>query len=416
VIGMFELTRAGTEFEAENRWSFMASRDAWQAPVQVKVGPDGAVWVSDFYSLVAQHNPTPEGMELGEGNAYETPNRDKVHGRIYRIVHDEAPASATTSLADATPQRLVEALSDDNLFWRLTAQQLLVERGETDVVPALIALVDDQTIDALGLNAGALHALWTLDGLDAVTTDPQARESVRRALHHPAAAVRRAAIEVLPKDQQLLDDIFAAGMLPDRTSPHDVEYTVPSGVLQDADAQVRLAALLALSEVPASPRAAQTIVELMTVPRNARDQWLPDAAAIAGVQQGVDVALALLDHRTEREDSAAAAGVGRTVRLMTEHFADRQDIDAVLALLQRVPQANPIAGRGVLVGIAGEAPDEEGRQRGGEGRWPPEAPPALTPAQRTALAEVAGAMPRELASDFARVAARLGVPDLAGGR
>ncbi|MGH7505355.1 MAG: PVC-type heme-binding CxxCH protein, partial [Longimicrobiales bacterium] len=156
VIGMFELTQVGSAFEAKNRWSFMASRDAWQAPVQVKVGPDGAVWVSDFYSLVAQHNPTPEGMEQGEGNAYVTPNRDEVHGRIYRIVYDDAPTTPTTSLADATPEQLVEALSDDNMFWRMTAQRLLVERGQTDVVPALIELVNDQTIDALGMNPGAL--------------------------------------------------------------------------------------------------------------------------------------------------------------------------------------------------------------------------------------------------------------------
>ncbi|MGH7449700.1 MAG: PVC-type heme-binding CxxCH protein, partial [Longimicrobiales bacterium] len=243
LVGMFELVPAGSGFRSKNRWSFIASRDGWQAPVQVKVGPDGAVWVSDFYSLVAQHNPTPEGMEQGPGNAYETPNRDKVHGRIYRVVHEDAPAPRITRLDNATPAQLIAALRDDNMFWRFTAQRLLIERGQTDVVPALIQLVNDHTIDELGLNPGALHALWTLHGLGAITANADASAAARRALHHPAAALRRAALMVLPRDQQLLDDIFTAGMLPQRTSPHEVEYTVPSGVLQDADAQVRLTAL-----------------------------------------------------------------------------------------------------------------------------------------------------------------------------
>lgn len=430
LIGMFELSRDGSAFKAKNRWSFMASRDEWQAPVQVKVGPDGAVWVSDFYTLVAQHNPTPEGMETGAGNAYETPNRDKVHGRIYRIVHEDAPSPQTTSLADATAAELVATLRDDNMFWRSTAQRLLVERGQTDVVPALIELVNDHTIDELGLNPGAFHALWTLDGLGAIATDGQAREAVRRALHHPAAALRRSALMVLPRDQRLLDDIFAAGMLPDRSSPHEVDYTVASDVLQDTDAQVRLTALLTLAELPATSRAAEAIVDLITVPENARDPWLPDAAAIAGVQQGPDVALTLLEQTASgsREgstpsagqaapDSSYVAGIRTTVQLMAYHFAAQENTDVVLALLAAMPGADPTVASGVLVGIAGD--DDDGEEAGSRGRfggrpggWPEGSPPTLSAEQRTTLVEAGRAAPPELAEGFARVAALWGMPDL----
>ncbi|MGH7573737.1 MAG: PVC-type heme-binding CxxCH protein, partial [Longimicrobiales bacterium] len=299
VIGMFELEPNGSGFESKNRWSLLASRDAWAAPVQVKVGPDGAVWVADFYSLVAQHNPTPENLTgdccvTGEGNAYETPNRDAEHARVYRIVYEDAPPAEPMDLDDATPEQLVAALRNDNMFWRFTAQRLLVGRGQADVVPALVELVNDHTVDELGLNPGALHALWTLQGLGAIETDATAREAARLALHHPAASLRRGALQVLPRDAQLMDDIFDAGLLPDRTSPAEVEYTVGSAILQDADPQVRLTALLALSELPASPRAASAILELIMVPQNARDPWLPHAAAIAGAQQGPEFAVELL--------------------------------------------------------------------------------------------------------------------------
>ena len=52
----------------------------------------------------------------------------------------------------AHPESLVAALRHDNQFWRLHAQRLLVERGKTDVVPALIDLVRDGSVDAIGLN------------------------------------------------------------------------------------------------------------------------------------------------------------------------------------------------------------------------------------------------------------------------
>ena len=51
------------------------------------------------------------------------------------------------------------------MFWRLHAQRLLVERGQKDVVPQLVALVRNKSVDEVGTNGGALHALWTLQGL-----------------------------------------------------------------------------------------------------------------------------------------------------------------------------------------------------------------------------------------------------------
>ncbi|MGH7459554.1 MAG: PVC-type heme-binding CxxCH protein, partial [Longimicrobiales bacterium] len=268
LVGMFELIPNGSTFTAKNRWNLLASRDMWSAPVQARVGPDGAVWISDFYSLVAQHNPDVRGMSstccrAGPGAAYVTPNRDTVHGRIYRISYEKAPRYVPVRLDNATPAQLVGALSNDNMFWRMTAQQRLVERKQTDVVPALIRLVNDQTVDKLGLNVGALHALWTLDGLGVIASNAEALKAARGALNHPAASLRRAALQVLPRNQQLSDDIFAAGILPDRTSPHAVDYTVPTNLLQDADAQVRLTGLLVLSELPPSARAKASILDLI---------------------------------------------------------------------------------------------------------------------------------------------------------
>ena len=417
VIGMFELVPDGSGFHARNRWSLMASRDGWQAPVQAKVGPDGALWISDFYTLIAQHNPTPEGMERGPGNAYETPNRTNTFGRLYRVVHDDATTTHTASLADATSEQLVTALSDDNMFWRTTAQRMLVARANRDVVPALIRLVRDQRLDDAGLAPGALHAVWTLHGLGAIEGDPVAQEAVRGALHHPAAAVRRAAMQALPRNELLLEDILAAGILPDRRSPHPVDYTVPTAVLQDADARVRLAALLTVAELPPSPRAADAVVELMREPRNARDRWLADAAAAAGARHGPSVVTALVRGPYERHDSASIAGVARAVRLMTHHLAAASNAEVIVSLLQAAPDASAPIAAAVLAGIAGEPEPEGGQQRAAPwpaslpGGWPEESPPSLSAEQRAALAAAAARAPAGLAAGYARVAARWGMPE-----
>jgi hypothetical protein len=426
LIGMFEFTPNGSSFRAKNKWSFMASRDQWAAPVQVKVGPDGAVWVSDFYTLVAQHNPTPQNMpgsnpnccRTGAGAAYETPNRDRLHGRMYRISYDSAPRYTAMRLDNATPAQLVAALKNDNMFWRLTAQRLLVERGRLDVVPQLVALVKDQTVDELRLNPGALHALWTLHGLGALTRAPvnaDAMSAVRSALTHPSASLRRAALQALPRDAQLEADILKAGILPDRTSPWPVDYTVSTDILQDADAHVRLEALLALSEVPVSPRSATTLMNVVNFAGNARDPWIPDAVVIAAAPHGIPFLLELVKLNPapipstgrgggggrggQQQDTLTQTGVPRAVRLLSRHFATKADVPTVLSMISGVKTAgNTAMAVAVLEGIATG--------------WPEGQVPTFSAEQTAELKAAARGAQSDMATSFTRIAARWGLPDI----
>ena len=94
-----------------------------------EVGPDGNVWVIDWYNYIVQHNPTPRGFKTGKGNAYETDLRDKKHGRIYRVVYGDEKDKPFT-LEDASPEKLVATLKHPTMLWRKHAQRLLVERGK----------------------------------------------------------------------------------------------------------------------------------------------------------------------------------------------------------------------------------------------------------------------------------------------
>lgn len=182
LIGTFLLRRDGATYKSTSPTNLLASDDEWASPIMAEVGPDGAVWVIDWYNFIIQHNPTPNGFTNGKGNAYESDLRDKKHGRIYRVL----PTADGTdvlhpwkSLAGASVEDLVSTLKHPSMNWRLQAQRLLVEQKAVDAVPQLLALISDESVDEIGLNVGAIHALQTLKGLgvlDAASTVASAAE------------------------------------------------------------------------------------------------------------------------------------------------------------------------------------------------------------------------------------------------
>ena len=107
LVAAFSLHRSGTDISSHNSWNLLASDDEWTSPIMAEVGPDGHVWVIDWYSFIVQHNPTPQGFQTGKGAAYETPLRDKTHGRVYRILHKEGKESPDPKLDPNKPETLI---------------------------------------------------------------------------------------------------------------------------------------------------------------------------------------------------------------------------------------------------------------------------------------------------------------------
>ena len=195
----------------------------------------------------------------GKGNAYENPLRDKSHGRIWRVVSRVADAYKPIELGKADPDELIEALSNDNLFWRLTAQRLLVERGNTDVLSDLYKLVNNQRVNEFGDNYAAIHALWTIDGLGAVGNEDEAKNVVTKALSHPSAGVRKAAIQVLSN------------------SGLSEEIVTKNDLLHDSDPNTRLAAVVSLADLPPSESLGAALYNISLEESVKTDEWLSKA-------------------------------------------------------------------------------------------------------------------------------------------
>ena len=291
IVGQFELIPQGSNYLARNDFNILASDDEWTAPIAAEVGPDGALWIIDWYNYIVQHNPIPRGWVSGRGGAYETPLRDKRHGRIYRLVWIAGTPSKSFDLSKASNEQLLEALRSDNLLWRMHAQRLLVERGDKGVIPALLKLARDTSADRIGLNPAAIHALWAIQGLGGFDGDHAPATAVAVAdLHHPCAAVRKAAVDVLPRNAESIAAILNAK------------------IFQDPDAQVRKSALLALTEMPQSKEAGAAAYAALTRKQDEKDRFVQDAATLAGAHHDLGfLKAALASHPRSGANATADA-------------------------------------------------------------------------------------------------------------
>lgn len=333
LVGTFVLQRDGSGFRSSNPFNLVASDDEWTAPIMAEVGPDGNVWVIDWYNFIVQHNPTPQGFRTGMGAAYESDLRDKTHGRIYRIVYAgdsaEPKKPGAFTLAGATPEKLVATLKSDNLFWRRHAQRLLVERGQPDVLPALFALARDTSTDEIGLNVGAIHALWTIHGLGALDgKNAEATAVAVAALKHPSAGVRRNAVQVLPIDPKSADAIIDAGLT------------------RDPDPQVRLMTMLALADQPAGQKSAPAVADALVRPENANDRWIPDAVTAAAAKNPEAFLRALASVKQPSAKLLEVAGV------VAEHFARGGPVNTVGGVMGQLADADPAVADAVVRGVA----------------------------------------------------------------
>src|SRR5262249_33458776 len=151
-----------------------------------------------------------------------------------------------------------------------------------------------------------IHALWTLNGLGALDgSDANALAAAKAALKHRSAGVRRAAVMTLPKNEDSLNAILAGKCL------------------EDSDALVRMAALLACSEMPASDNTAHAVFAMLQQPANSDDRWIPDAAIMAAAKNDASFLKAVLASFKPTGTQASATEAKNA--LPNSSFEDVQD-------------------------------------------------------------------------------------------
>ena len=151
--------RAGSTFvarRAQPEHEFLASTDSWFRPANFYIGPDGALYLIDYYRRVIEHPEWTSAETYESEQLYD--GTDK--GRIYRIVPtDGLPLARGIQLGAATGEELVQHLDHPNLWWRRNAQRLLIDRHSERAEPSGTSQFLSQIITESQSAAARVHAL-----------------------------------------------------------------------------------------------------------------------------------------------------------------------------------------------------------------------------------------------------------------
>jgi putative heme-binding domain-containing protein len=309
-IIQFHLTWTGSSPKATPT-TFLASKDRWFRPVDIKLGPDGALYIADFYNRIIGHYEVP----------LDHPGRDRERGRIWRLVytgpHHQGTKAPRTDFTTAATNDLVSDLAHPNLTVRTKAANQLVDRGQEAVGPLNGVLADRR-----GPAHQRVHALWVLDRLKQLDL----------------ARLQRAS-----KDDEAVR-VHLEHILSERGTLTEEERSLAVADLQDESAHVRRAAADDLGRHP-DARNVRPLLDLRhkvpgadthllhQVRMALRDQLRPpstyeklkaeklseaDARALADVSLGVpsaESARFLLDHLR------AYSYVGEQVKRFAQHIA-----------------------------------------------------------------------------------------------
>lgn len=256
---------AGVTFasvRADDGAEFVASTDIWFRPVNLVHSPDGTLHVLDMYRETIEHpwsipDDIKAQLDLERGND---------RGRIYRLAPPEFELPPPPRLSQATGAQLVAHLAHPNAWWRETAARLIHQRQDRSAIEPLRQLCRESSSPL-----GRLHALWSLEGLDALGDD-----ELLAALSDPDAGVREHAVRLAER----------------RLRPGSALMHAVLDSAQDDSSRVRFQAAFTLGELPwedAQPGL------LAIARRDAADRWIRTAVLSSLGQHANRFLIALFD-------------------------------------------------------------------------------------------------------------------------
>lgn len=233
-VNRFRLEEQGSGYASRQLPDLLWTDHTAFRPVDVTIGPDGAIYIADWYNPIIQH---------GEVDFYD-PRRDQQHGRIWRITAKNRRLVSMPKLVGASVPELLNALKVPEAWTRSQARRLLKERGAEEVAPALQRWVDALDEDNEHDERLKLEALWVSQAID--TYNGPLLKSLLNAESHEVRAGALRALQLWAEKTGNLEGILQKAA----ADPHP---------------QVRLEAVIALRDLN-SAAAAKTALAALDQP------------------------------------------------------------------------------------------------------------------------------------------------------
>ncbi|WP_144060045.1 PVC-type heme-binding CxxCH protein [Rhodopirellula sallentina] len=215
----YELIENGAGFSANILPPLMSSKHPNFRPVDTKIGPDGAIYVADWYNSIISH----------ASHDFRDPRRDHEHGRIWRITHKERPLVAPTELTGLPIEELVDQLRSPEDFVRHQARYELSLRDPDVVVSTVEAWCDALNPESADHDHHLVEAMWAIQNVGRASEkvlkrvlsaeDGHARSAGARVLRYwhedlsdPIGMLTKAAGDPFPRTR--MEAVLSAGFVP----------------------------------------------------------------------------------------------------------------------------------------------------------------------------------------------------------
>ena len=226
-VNVDRLQRDGSTYVARAEPDLLTANDVWFMPVSLKVGPDGCLYVLDWY----------DRYHCSQDGARDPAGVDRLRGRLYRLRYKDAPRAGALDLATESDEQLIARLGSENVFFRESAQRLLSERLPDDRLRESLQAV---VLERERPRRSRLHALWALIGGGRLGDGFHGT-----LLQDPDPAVRAWAVRAAGDDRSSPAGAAAMALASDRSPDVQLQVAIAARKIDGVDPLATLVDVLA---------------------------------------------------------------------------------------------------------------------------------------------------------------------------
>ncbi|MBE0542177.1 MAG: c-type cytochrome [Verrucomicrobia bacterium] len=232
-VVLSEITPTASTFTTRDLEHVVTTTDRWFRPVDIKLGPDGAIYIADWHDFSINHWKNYQG------------NMDAASGRVWRLKAKASKPVKPFDLLKQTDEQLIALLNHPNRWWRETASRVLGQRGNTALLSALAKQVEQSS------GVPALGALWTWHAI-AARTDASA--SATRFLKHTDPQIRLWAVRFRadPFPGSLDSGALNSNSVNLKNLPQDEASSLALLAARETNVEVRIQLAATAKRLPAS--------------------------------------------------------------------------------------------------------------------------------------------------------------------